>query len=252
MLELVLNYIDRSQDRSLASLKEFLSIPSVSTKPEHKPDMQRCAEWLAGQLKSAGLEPQIMPTGGHPAVVARNSYKPGRPTILFYGHYDVQPPEPLELWKSPPFQPEVRKDDAGFEAVFARGAVDDKGQVWCHVEALRGWHQHGGAPVNVIALIEGEEEIGSENLEQFISEHKAELKANVCLISDTGQFARGVPAITYGLRGLVYEEVTVTGPAYDLHSGGYGGAGPHPAHVLAPPIAPPPHRDREGDIPGVS
>jgi len=192
----------------------------------------------------------VEPTGGHPVVLARNEHKPGRPTVLFYGHYDVQPPEPLELWKSPPFQPEVRKDDAGFEAVFARGAVDDKGQVWCHVEALRGWHQHGGAPVNVIALIEGEEEIGSENLEQFISEHKAELKANLCLISDTGQFARGVPAITYGLRGLVYEEVTVTGPAYDLHSGGYGGAVPNPANVLAQLIATLHDRDGKVNIPG--
>src|SRR4051794_35310609 len=250
MLDLVLNYIDRSKDRSLDALKEFLSIPSVSTKPEHKPDMQRCAEWLAGQFKSAGLEPQIMPTGGHPAVVARERHKPGRPTILFYGHYDVQPPEPLELWKSPPFQPEVRKDDAGFEAVFARGAVDDKGQVWCHVEALRGWHQHGGAPVNVIALIEGEEEIGSDNLENFVRDNRDALRADVAVISDTNQFAKGVPAVTYGLRGLCYMEVFVTGPDHDLHSGLYGGAVPNPANVLCELLATLHDRDGRVNLPG--
>src|SRR5205085_4600785 len=141
---------------------EFLRIPSVSTKPEHAPDLQRCANWLAAQFESAGMTAQVHLTPGHPIVVARNEHKSGRPTVLFYGHYDVQPPEPLEQWKSPPFEPTVRKDENGFDAVYARGAVDDKGQVWCHVEALRAWQQQaGGLPVNLTLLIEGEEEIGS-------------------------------------------------------------------------------------------
>jgi acetylornithine deacetylase/succinyl-diaminopimelate desuccinylase-like protein len=205
---------------------------SDSAKPEHKPDMQRAATWLADQLRHGGLRVEIRPTGGHPAVVAKNDHQPGRPTVLFYGHYDVQPPEPLEQWKTGPFEPTVRKDDAGFDALFARGAVDDKGQVWAHCEAILAWQAHGGLPVNLTMLIEGEEEIGSENLERFVREHKDELKADITVISDTNQFARGLPAITYGLRGLVYMEVFVTGPDHDLHSGMFGGAVPNPANVL--------------------
>src|SRR3954451_14613828 len=167
MLEGVLDKLESRKQDSLAALKELLSIPSVSTKPEHAPDMKRCAEWLSNKLRGgAKLEVQIMPTGGgkgHPIVIAKNQHKPGRPTILFYGHYDVQPPEPLELWKSPAFEPTVRKDDNGFDAVFARGAVDDKGQVWCHCEAITAWQNtSGGLPVNLTMLIEGEEEIGSD------------------------------------------------------------------------------------------
>src|SRR4051794_30205481 len=234
-LEQVLATLESRKHQSLASLKELLAIPSVSTKPEHKPDMQRCATWLGDQLKHAGLDVRIMPTGGgkgHPIVVAKNKHAPGRPTVLFYGHYDVQPPEPLDEWKSPPFEPTVRKDDNGFDAVFARGAVDDKGQVWAHCEAIIAWQAHGGLPVNLTMLLEGEEEIGSENLERFVAQHKDELKADIAVISDTNQFARGLPAITYGLRGLVYMEVFVTGPDHDLHSGMFGGAVPNPANVL--------------------
>src|SRR4051794_4859366 len=165
MLDRILQTIDVRRQQSLGGLLEFLRIPSVSTKPEHAADLRRCAQWLADQLRSVGLQPQVHPTPGHPIVVARNEHKPGRPTVLFYGHYDVQPPEPMELWTSPPFEPTVRKTEAGTDAVYARGAVDDKGQVWCHVEALRAWNEHGGVPVNLIALIEGEEEIGSDNLE---------------------------------------------------------------------------------------
>jgi acetylornithine deacetylase/succinyl-diaminopimelate desuccinylase-like protein len=202
--------------------------------------MQRCASWLADQLRAASLNVSILPTDGgkgHPIVVAKNKHQPGRPTVLLYGHYDVQPPEPLNEWKSPPFEPTVRKDDNGFDAVFARGAVDDKGQVWAHCEAIAAWQSHGGLPINLTAMFEGEEEIGSEHLEAFVRENVDLLRADICLISDTGLFARGVPAIVYSLRGLVYEEVFLTGPSHDLHSGGYGGAVPNPANVLCELLA---------------
>ncbi|HEY7116686.1 MAG TPA: M20/M25/M40 family metallo-hydrolase, partial [Tepidisphaeraceae bacterium] len=220
MLPDVLATIDANRQQSLERLKSFLRIPSVSTKPEHTPDMQRAADFLARELSACGFAPQIHPTPGHPILIARNTHQPHRPTVLLYGHYDVQPPEPLDQWKSPPFDPTVHNDETGHPAVYARGAVDDKGQVWCHVEALRAWKQQAGnLPVNLIALIEGEEEIGSLHLEQFLRDHKEDLKADVAVVSDTNQFARGLPAITYGLRGLVYTEVTLTGPDHDLHSG---------------------------------
>jgi acetylornithine deacetylase/succinyl-diaminopimelate desuccinylase-like protein len=238
MLDKVLSAVDSRKSQSVDTLKQFLSIPSVSTKPEHKADMVRCAEWVRAQVARAGFDAKVMPTAGHPVVVATNEHKPDRPTVLFYGHYDVQPPEPLELWTSPPFEPTVRKDDAGFDALFARGAVDDKGQVWCHIEAAQCWKDAaGGMPVNVTMLIEGEEEIGSENLEKFVSENREMLRADVAVISDTGQFARGVPAITYGLRGLCYMEVFLTGPSHDLHSGMYGGAVTNPANALCALVA---------------
>lgn len=233
MLNNVLSHIDASRDRILQDLTEFLRIPSVSTKPEHAGDCQRCAEWLSGRLSSLGLKSQVLPTGGHPAVLATNDHKPGRPTVLVYGHYDVQPPEPLEQWTTPPFEPTVRNN-----ALYARGTADDKGQVWCHVAALEAWQkQQGGVPVNLTFLVEGEEEIGSRNLRKFVESHKDLLKADVAVISDTNQFTRGLPAITYGLRGLVYMEVALTGPSHDLHSGLYGGAVPNPANVLCELLA---------------
>ena len=250
MLNEVLRALDAAKPQSLDGLRAFLSIPSVSTKPEHAPDMRRCAQWLRGQLSHCGLAAEIRDTPGHPIVLARNAHVPGRPTVLFYGHYDVQPPEPLELWTSPPFSPAVRKTSAGTDAIYARGAVDDKGQVWCHVEAVRAWQQHGGVPVNLIMLIEGEEEIGSHHLEDFIRANQDALRADVCVISDTHQFDRGVPAITYGLRGLCYMEVFLTGPAHDLHSGLYGGAVPNPANVLCELLATLHDADGRVNIPG--
>jgi acetylornithine deacetylase/succinyl-diaminopimelate desuccinylase-like protein len=238
MVDAVLSQIDASRQGALERLKQFLRIPSVSTKPEHKPDMVACARFLEKELAGFGLKARVVETAGHPAVLARNEHKAGRPTVLFYGHYDVQPPEPLEQWASPPFEPTVRRDENGFEAVFARGAVDDKGQVWAHLEAMRAWQEKGGGlPVNVVLLIEGEEEIGSEHLAAFVRDHASELKADIAVVSDTNQFARGVPAITYGLRGLVYMEVTVTGPSHDLHSGLYGGTLANPANVLCELLA---------------
>jgi acetylornithine deacetylase/succinyl-diaminopimelate desuccinylase-like protein len=248
MLDPVLQSIDATRTEALDRLKAFLRIPSVSTKPEHKPDMQKCAEFLARELRACGLTPTIHPTPGHPILIAKNNHQPNRPTVLLYGHYDVQPPEPLADWTTPPFDPTVRNDETGHPAVYARGAVDDKGQVWCHLEALRAWHHAGvptsvgmaGAsnlPVNLTVLIEGEEEIGSIHLEQFLLAHKDDLKADVAVVSDTNQFARGLPAITYGLRGLVYTEVTLTGPSHDLHSGLYGGTLQNPANALCQLLA---------------
>jgi acetylornithine deacetylase/succinyl-diaminopimelate desuccinylase-like protein len=241
MLDAVLTTIDSRREQSLATLKEFLAVPSVSTKPDHKQEMVRCATWLADQLKFGALEVSVMPTPGHPIVVAKNKHQPGRPTILFYGHYDVQPPEPLEQWTTPPFEPTVRDN-----AVYARGAADDKGQVWCHVEAILAWQAHGGLPVNLTLLVEGEEEIGSDNLEAFVKQHRDQLRADIAVISDTNQFARGVPAITYGLRGLCYAEVFITGPSHDLHSGLFGGAVPNPANVLCEVIGS--LHDRDGRV----
>jgi acetylornithine deacetylase/succinyl-diaminopimelate desuccinylase-like protein len=245
MLEAVLQTIDSRRHQAVSALKEFLSIPSVSTDPKYKPEMQRCAQWLADQLKFAALEVSVMQTGGHPAVVAKNKHVAGRPTVLFYGHYDVQPAEPLNLWTTPPFEPTVKDN-----VLYARGAVDDKGQVWAHMEAILAWQAHGGLPVNLIVLVEGEEEIGSDHLGDFMKKHKDALKADIAVISDTNQFARGVPAITYGLRGLVYMEITVTGTSHDLHSGLYGGAVPNAANILGELIASLHDKDGRVNIPG--
>ena len=245
MNEQVLRTIDSRRDASVAGLAEFLRIPSVSTKPDHAADVRRCAQWLASRLNASSLTASVRETGGHPLVIAGNQHKPGRPTVLFYGHYDVQPPEPLEKWVSKPFEPAVRDG-----SIYARGAVDDKGQVWAHVQAISAWQQHGGVPVNLTMLIEGEEEIGSENLEKFVRENRDELKADVVVISDTGQFARGVPAITYGLRGLVYCEVFITAADHDTHSGMFGGAIPNPANVLVELLATLHDRDGRVNLPG--
>ncbi|MDP9175679.1 MAG: dipeptidase [Planctomycetota bacterium] len=232
MLKDVLKTVESRQHQCISALSEFLSIPSVSTDPQQAPQMQRCAQWLADQLTFAAMDVKVMPTGGHPVVVAKNKHVPGRPTVLFYGHYDVQPAEPLDLWISPPFEPAVRDG-----AIYARGAVDDKGQVWAHVEAVLAWQAHGGLPVNLTLLIEGEEEIGSIHLADFIRKHRAALRADICVISDTNQFDRGIPALTYGLRGLAYMEVTLTATDHDLHSGLYGGAVQNPANALCELLA---------------
>jgi acetylornithine deacetylase/succinyl-diaminopimelate desuccinylase-like protein len=245
MLEEVLAELQSRQQAALEGLSAFLRIPSVSTRPEQAQDCARCARWLADQLADCGLEARVLPTAGHPVVLARNARQPGRPTVLLYGHYDVQPPEPLEAWVSPPFEPAVRDG-----ALYARGAADDKGQVWCHLEALRAWQRHGGLLVNLVALIEGEEEIGSVHLADFLREHRAELAADIAVVSDTNQFARGVPSITTGLRGLVYTEVTVTGPGHDLHSGLFGGAVPNPANILCEVLGTLHDRDGRVNIPG--
>jgi acetylornithine deacetylase/succinyl-diaminopimelate desuccinylase-like protein len=227
MLDQVLKTIDGRKQQSVAALSEFLSIPSVSTKPDHRDDMLKCATWVSDQLKFGGFDVSIMPTGGHPAVVAKNKHQAGRPTVLIYGHYDVQPVEPLDLWTTPPFTPTVRNN-----AIYARGAADDKGQVWCHIESLLAWQAHGGPAVNITLLIEGEEEIGSPNLGAFVTKNRDALKADIAVVSDTNQFGPGVPAITYGLRGLAYMEIKLTAANRDLHSGLFGGTVANPANEL--------------------
>jgi acetylornithine deacetylase/succinyl-diaminopimelate desuccinylase-like protein len=225
-----ITYIQERRDAFIEELKEFCRIPSVSTKSEHKADMQRAAEWLTGSMRAIGLEHvEVMPTAGHPVVYADWLHAPGVPTALIYGHYDVQPPEPLELWITGPFDPTVRNRE-----LYARGAVDDKGQVFMHLKALEAHLKtRGRLPVNVKLLIEGEEEIGSRNLDPFIAKHQDLLKADVVVISDTAMIAKGAPGITHGLRGMVYFQLDVEGTRSDLHSGTFGGAVINPALALA-------------------
>jgi acetylornithine deacetylase/succinyl-diaminopimelate desuccinylase-like protein len=224
------NYIDEKHDEDLKDLYELLRIPSVSAQTEHKSDIERAAQWVAERLRRAGLDTvEIVPTKMHPIVYGESLHAPGKPTVLFYGHYDVQPVEPLELWTSPPFEPAIRGGN-----LFGRGTADDKGQVHIHIRALDALRQTGGAlPINIKVLIEGEEEVGSESLWDYVNANKAKLKADALIVSDTSMLARGVPSITYGLRGLSYYEIEITGPAQDLHSGIFGGAVPNPLTALA-------------------
>ena len=223
-------YIDSRRDEHLAELCSFLRIPSVSAKTEHKQDVERGARWVAESLRAAGFKTiEIIPTKLHPLVYAESLEAPGKPTVLFYGHYDVQPAEPLELWTSPAFEPAVRGGN-----LFGRGTADDKGQVHIHLKALECLQKvNGKLPVNVKVLIEGEEEVGSVSLWNYVQKNKEKLKADALLVSDTSMLAKGVPSITYGLRGLNYYQIELTGPARDLHSGVYGGAVPNPLTILA-------------------
>jgi len=223
-------FFDANAARIQAELFDFLRIPSVSTLPEHRADVQRAAEWLAGNLRSAGLSTEIHPTPGNPVVLGEwRRAAPGAPTVLIYGHYDVQPVEPLDLWTSPPFEPAVRDG-----RIYARGATDDKGQLFLHVKALEAFLAvRGGLPVNVILLAEGEEETGSDNLVPFLESHADRLRCDAVVISDSGMFAAGVPAILSSLRGMAYFQIDVQGPAGDLHSGSFGGAVVNPAMALA-------------------
>lgn len=210
--------------KALDPLLEFLSIPSVSTDPAHKEDVRQAALWLEERLKSLGFRTELHETPLHPILYAERLVAEDAPTVLIYGHYDVQPPDPLELWETPPFTPTVREG-----RLYARGASDDKGQLWAHVAALEGF-----APrVNVKFLVEGEEEIGSPHLLPFVGTHREKLRADVVLISDGAMFAPGVPTLTYGLRGLCYLEVRVKGARRDLHSGAFGGVAPNPIQALS-------------------
>jgi acetylornithine deacetylase/succinyl-diaminopimelate desuccinylase-like protein len=218
---------------AIEDLSAFLAIPSISADPSSAPAMAKCAGWLADQLSMRGLRAEVFPTPGHPVVLARGEYRAGRPTVLVYGHYDVQPVDPIAQWTSPPFVPSIRKTSAGTDALYARGATDDKGQLWAHVEAIGAWQQAGGPPVNLILLIEGEEEIDSHHLADFVAGHREDLRADIAVISDNSSFARGIPALTTGLRGLVYSQVTLRLAEADLHSGIHGGAVINPANALA-------------------
>jgi acetylornithine deacetylase/succinyl-diaminopimelate desuccinylase-like protein len=242
-MEKTIDFINVNRERYLDELKAFLAIPSVSALPEHRADVMACAEWCANEMRRIGLQNvALKATPGHPIVYGDWLGAPGAPTILFYGHYDVQPVDPLNLWDSPPFEATVRDGE-----IYARGAADDKGQVFMHLKAIEAhMRQHGRLPVNMKIILEGEEEVGSANLDDFIAANKAELAADVVVISDSTMFARGVPSICYGLRGLVYCQLDLRGSATDLHSGSFGGAVANPAFVLAQMIAQ--MKDRGGHI----
>ncbi len=230
----------------LQQLAEFLRFPSISTQPEHAPDLLACAEWLRALLAAIGLEAQVQTTPGSPIVVARTPCDPAKRTVLIYGHYDVQPPDPLEGWTTPPFEPRIENG-----RIYARGSADNKGQILAHIlgvaQTLR---EKGELPVNVIFLIEGEEEIGSPNLEAFLREHQAELACDLAAISDTAMAPGNRPALTYALRGIAAMELIVRGPARDLHSGLFGGAVANPATVIARLLASLHDQDGRVRIPG--
>jgi len=228
-----LTFVGSQIDRFRAELDEFLRIPSVSAKSEHDADTRRAAEWLSGRLEAAGLSSRLIETPWHPIVLAEWRGAPAAPTVLIYGHYDVQPVEPLDEWESPPFEPTVRDG-----RLYGRGTADDKGQLYMHVKALEAHlAARGSLPVNVVLVAEGEEEVGSPSFAPFLDAHRASLDCDVVVISDTGMFAEGVPSLGFSLRGLAYFEIHVTGAKSDLHSGEYGGAVANPGNALAKIVA---------------
>ena len=222
-------FVQQNQDRFLEELKTFLRIPSISTLPEHTGDIQRAAEFVAGSLRSIGMENvEIIPTARHPLVYADWLHAPGKPTVLCYGHYDVQPADPLELWETPPFEPTLRNGN-----LYGRGTADDKGQMYMHIKALETLKAvNGSFPLNVKFLVEGEEEVGGASIARYVAANEEKLSADVALVSDTSLYGPDIPTLCTGLRGLVYLEIEAAGPARDLHSGLYGGAAPNPIFAL--------------------
>jgi acetylornithine deacetylase/succinyl-diaminopimelate desuccinylase-like protein len=243
----VVDYINVHRDRYVDELKEYLAIPSVSALPQHAQDVRRAAEWTANALREAGLQNvRLIDTPGNPVVYGDWLNAPDKPTILFYGHYDVQPVDPVELWTSPPFEATIRDGE-----IYARGSADDKGQVFMHIKAVEAHlKQSGSLPLNIRFFIEGEEEVGSVHLDDFVRAHKQELAADVVVISDSPMFDRGIPSICYGLRGLAYFQIDVRGTKSDLHSGSFGGAVANPAFVLGQILAQMKDRGGRVKIPG--
>ena len=239
----VIDFINTHRDRYVEELKAYLAIPSISALPQHAGDVKRCAEWTADEMRRIGMQNvRLIETPGFPVVYGDWLSAPGAPTILFYGHYDVQPVDPVDLWESPPFEATVRDGE-----IYARGSADDKGQVFMHFKAIEAHlKQNGKLPVNIKVILEGEEEVGSKNLDNFVKDHKDELAADVVVISDSPMFDRGVPSICYGLRGLVYFQIDLRGTKSDLHSGSFGGAVANPAFVLANVLAQ--MKDKSGRI----
>ena len=238
-MQLVLDYLKRNQARFVAELCEYLRLPSVSAQPQHQQDLRACASWLAKHCRQIGLDAQVCPTRGHPIVVAKTpasvSHRGDRPRphFMVYGHYDVQPPEPLDLWETPPFEPRI----AG-RSIFARGTTDNKGQHFAHLKAVEAYLKTGTPlPCDLTFVIEGEEEVGSANLAKFLRRHRAELKCDAVVVSDTGMPSPKHPALTYALRGIIAFEITMHGPARDLHSGIFGGALDNPAMALSQLLA---------------
>jgi len=243
----VIDFINVNRERYLDELKAFLAIPSISALPQHAGDVKRCADWCADEMRRIGMQNvRLVETPGNPVVYGDWLGAPGAPTILFYGHYDVQPVDPLDLWQSPPFEATVRDGE-----IYARGSADDKGQVFMHFKAIEAHlKQNGKLPVNLKIILEGEEEVGSVNLDNFIRDHRSELGADVVVISDSPMFARGVPSICYGLRGLVYFQIDLRGSSTDLHSGSFGGAVVNPAFALSQILAQMKDRSGRVKIPG--
>ncbi len=242
MPDSVEKYLEVHAARFEEDLCELLRIPSISAIAEHQPDVDRAADWVQGQFESLGFQVEKIPTAGHPLIYAQSPAVPGAPTVLVYGHYDVQPVDPLDQWISPPFEP-TRRDGN----LYARGATDDKGQMLTHIKSAEARLKSGAKlPLNLKYLIEGEEEVGSENLFPFIAEHREKLACDVAVISDSSQFGPGKPAITYGLRGIAYYELRLTGPKQDLHSGTFGGGVTNPANALCRMIAA--LKDEEGKV----
>jgi acetylornithine deacetylase/succinyl-diaminopimelate desuccinylase-like protein len=239
----VIDYINTGRDRFVAELKHYLAIPSISALPQHASDVRRAADFSVDELKRIGMKnAKLYETPGNPVVYGEWLDAPGKPTILFYGHYDVQPVDPLDLWTSPPFEATIRDGE-----IYARGSADDKGQVFMHFKAIEAHlKQTGKLPVNIKVILEGEEEVGSENLDEFVRTNKEALSADVVVISDSPMFDRGVPSICYGLRGLTYFQIDLRGTSSDLHSGSFGGAVANPAFVLAQVLAQ--MKDRSGRI----
>src|SRR5687767_4506504 len=226
----VIDFINTNRDKYVEELKAYLAIPSISALPEHAADVKRCAEWTADEMRRIGMQNvRLIDTPGFPVVYGDWLAAEGAPTILFYGHYDVQPVDPVDLWESPPFEATIRDGE-----IYARGAADDKGQIFMHFKAIEAHlKQNGRLPVNIKIILEGEEEVGSANLDNFIKDNRDQLSADVVVISDSPMFDRGIPSICYGLRGLVYCQIDLRGTKSDLHSGSFGGAVANPAMVLA-------------------
>jgi len=239
----VIDFININRERYLDELKALLAIPSISALPQHAGDVRRCAEWCADEMRRIGLQNvRLIDTPGNPVTYGDWLGAEGAPTILFYGHYDVQPVDPLELWESPPFDATIRDGE-----IYARGSADDKGQVFMHFKAVEAHlKQNGRLPLNIKFILEGEEEVGSAHLDDFVRAHRSELAADVVVISDSPMFARGVPSICYGLRGLVYCQIDLRGSSTDLHSGSFGGAVANPAMVLSQMLAQ--MKDRSGRV----
>ncbi len=232
-IEQVVDYIDENRERYVEELMDLLRIPSVSAVSEHKEDVLKAAEFVADHFRSMDFDTEIVPTTGHPVVYAEKIVDDGLPTMMVYGHYDVQPVDPIELWRNDPFEPTIEGPN-----VVARGATDDKGQMFTHIKAAEAFYRsEGRMPVNLKYIIEGEEEVGSVHLVEFLDAYEERLSADFAVISDTGQFAEGVPAITYGLKGLAYFQIDLKGSTQDLHSGSFGGTVANPANVLGQIIA---------------
>ena len=231
-MQVVLNYLKQNQARAVAELCELLRFPSVSAQPQHKPDLRACAQWLVRHCRQIGLEAKLCPTAGHPIVLAKTPRSKGqrrRPHYMVYGHYDVQPPEPLDLWHTPPFEPRIEG-----RSVYARGSTDNKGQFFAHLKAVEAYLQTGTPlPCDLTFVLEGEEEVGSKSLSHFLKAHRRELACDAVVISDTGMPGLKYPALTYALRGIIAFEITLHGPERDLHSGVFGGAVENPAMALA-------------------